>query len=599
MEYREPVEEQPLTEREREIVRRGRKLFRIFWNEGMERRAEYRKFRDIRRLKDDELQNQTAPRINVLNSTIDTIIADQMDNPLEAVMIPEREETVRDAEIMTDVVRYCLDRCAWDAEYEKIMEDVAVLGTAYAEVSWDEEAEGGSGLAVARHVRTETVYTDPAYADIQDGRAAFKCVWTTREWVEEHFPECAKYDLHDEYTAEGDGQKFRIDAQDDEPVMVMDYWYRRYNRELKRYETHLAKMCGRTLLYLSEREDDKKDGVYGHGMYPFAVFTYRKDPEKPGGRGLMDDYADQWRAICRYSKYIDDNARLTSRPRYMYREGDNVEDLADVTRDLIPVQNLNEEHLRRIETPSLNGSTFTYMQFLIETMKQDSGQNQFTRGEGGMGITAASAIQALQEAGGKTARMHTAGYKETFRKMIEQMIWVLSDYLDERRVLLVTGGEEQQELRQVELRPVGGEARQNGRIPKPPYVARVQVQKKNPLQIQADNQFVLQMAEISGQAGRPMAPTAVLRLLRGVNGKGEIMRALEEADAVMQQMQQLQAQVEQMTEQLKQETERAALQKRVIAEQNAKLTEQRTPSQTNAPGYSMLETTVGVNRAEL
>lgn len=596
---RERVSEQQLTEKERRVVDRGRRLFRLFWNQSQERREEYRTFREMRRLQDAQVKNQTAPRLNVLNSTIDTIIADQMDNPLEAVMAPEREETMRDAEIMTDVVRYCLDRSAWDEEYARIMEDVCVLGTAFVEVAWDEEADGGQGLAVARHVRTETIYTDPAYAEIQDGRAVFKCTWTTREWVEEHFPECADFDLHDEYTLQGDGERFQRDASDDEPVMVLDYWYKRYNKRLKRYETHMAKLCGRTLLYLSEDEKDKQDGVYGHGLYPFEVFTYRKDPEHVEGQGLMDDYADQWRAICRYSKYIDDNARLTSRPRYMYREGDNVEDLADITKDLVPVQNLNEEHLRRIEAPSLNGMTFTFMQYLTDAMKQDSGQNQFTRGEGGMGITAASAIQALQEAGGKTSRMHTAGYKETFRRMVEQMIWVLSDYLDERRVLLVTGSEEEGAMRKIELRPVGREARKNGRIPKPPYVARVQVQRKNPMQIQADNQFILQMAEISGQAGRPMPPTAVLRMLRGVNEKQEIMRALQEADQVAQQMQQMQAQIEQLTAQLQQAGEQVELQKRVIAQQNTQMTAQRTPSQTNAPGYSMLETTNGVNRAEL
>ena len=127
----------------------------------------------------------------------------------------------------------------------------------------------------------------------------------------------------------------------------------------------------------------------------------------------------------------------------------------------------------------------------------------------------------------------------------------------------------------------------------------MQVQRKNPMQIQADNQFILQMAEISGQAGRPMPPTAVLRMLRGVNEKQEIMRALQEADQVAQQMQQMQAQIEQLTAQLQQAGEQVELQKRVIAQQNTQMTAQRTPSQTNAPGYSMLETTNGVNRAEL
>ena len=55
-------------------------------------------------------------------------------------------------------------------------------------------------------------------------------------------------------------------------------------------------------------------------------------------------------------------------------------------------------------------------------------------------MTAASAIQALQEAGGKIARMHTEKYKAAFRQMVEQILWVLSEYMEPGRKMKIIGG---------------------------------------------------------------------------------------------------------------------------------------------------------------
>ena len=46
-------------------------------------------------------------------------------------------------------------------------------------------------------------------------------------------------------------------------------------------------------------------------------------------------------------------------------------------------------------------------------MKQDCGQNQFTRGEGGLNVTAGTAIHYLQEAGGKITRWHSGDDSRT------------------------------------------------------------------------------------------------------------------------------------------------------------------------------------------
>ena len=52
-------------------------------------------------------------------------------------------------------------------------------------------------------------------------------------------------------------------------------------------------------------------------------------------------------------------------------------------------------------------------------------------------------------------------------------------------------------------------------LPRPAYTVRVQVQKKNPSQIQADNEFLMQVVKICAEYGQPLPPEAVIRLMEG------------------------------------------------------------------------------------
>ncbi|MEE0297930.1 MAG: hypothetical protein UD963_01440, partial [Christensenellales bacterium] len=174
-----------------------------------------------------------------------------------------------------------------------------------------------------------------------------------------------------------------------------------------------------------------------------------------------------------------------------------------------------------------------------------SGQNQFVRGEGGKGVTAASAIQALQEAGGKIARMHTEKFKSAFRQMVEQILWVLSEYMPPERKLRIVGGWDSSGNMKERMIELIAPRNANGRLPKPAYTVRVQVQKNNPLQIQADNEFLTQVATICAQSGNPLPPETIVTLMEGVRTKGTVLKALQENSRVNAQISALEAELAQ------------------------------------------------------
>ena len=85
-----------------------------------------------------------------------------------------------------------------------------------------------------------------------------------------------------------------------------------------------------------------------------------------------------------------------------------------------------------------------HLLFKIQMMKEESGQNQFNRGEGGRGVTAASAIMALQEAGSKRSRNLISHYYDYFSEMVWLMASRIRQFYDEGRVFRVKGGDQRE-----------------------------------------------------------------------------------------------------------------------------------------------------------
>lgn len=547
------AENQPISEQERALVARAYALFDCFYDQLGEEHELMRKARMLRARKPDE-QSQTAPTGNTLGSCVDNMIADQIDNLPEAVMLPEREETAQSAEEMDDVVSFVLYRAGWPGKYQTLMEDAIVAGTGVAQVFWDENLEEGEGMVNVLAWHPEDFYPDPMYEDIQDGRGCFKATHTSVAWVEEHYPQAKGYVAGDRYARadEDDAQT----PEGDTRVTLLEFWYKKYDAQAKKTRVHMAQVAGRALLFSTETgygaESEYPEGLYAHGEYPFVLYKYRDAWRKPFGTGLIYDYYDTQTAIDRYAKYIDDNARESSIQRHFIRRGSGVnpDDVADMRKTIIEWEgNDIREVMQTVQAAPINGQVYEMMRYMADTMKQDCGQNQFSRGEGGLGVTAAAAIQALQEAGGKTTRWHTEQFKNAFREMVEQMLWVLSDYLDAERKFRIVGGWDSSGNMKDKLVQLIAPMRDNGRLPKPAYTVRVQVQKNNPLQVQADNEFLLQVAQICGQAGQALPPESVIRLMEGYRTKSSVLRMVEENSAQQALIAQMQQQIEQLTNQ--------------------------------------------------
>lgn len=574
---------QPLTPEERQLVREAYKMLRIF-QEGCSDYHDYiREMREVVRMKDPNQdmgkKRDGEPKmlqLQTLKSTFNNCVADQLDNMPEANLLPERPGLESITEDMIDVVRFVFMQNRYEKLHRRRVEDY-FLGTALTQIIWDEDMDYGKGNVALDRWPIENFLWDPKAPKIQDARALIKVVWYPLSWFAAHYPDKAQYIGSEDSQYENLGLSDALrDLAGDEPMaMLMEYWYRRYDAKKRRYTINVAFLAGGALL-------ENNLNVYNHGMYPFVMEPFDYIEGKPVGDGLVGQLVPMMRYVNRYAHYIDENTRMAAKNRLLVRKNAHLdmEALVDFDQNIIEGDNIEEDSVRWFQSKPLNGMVAQQMLQFQTDMKQDSGQSQWTRGETAGGVTAASAISALQEAGGKITREHTTMLNEGFKEIVEQVLWLVCQFYTNRQVQMITGkdgkarevlmsashlrGEDavpeelppEEIMQQIEqLLPAEGgmpslasmirdraqkkaSKRRKNNLAPPPYTVQVQVSRRNPLRVQAQNELFIQAYTMAAQAGQQF-PLKMLFELLMVDGKDRIMPVLEEVDQQTQMLQML------------------------------------------------------------
>lgn len=508
--------------------------------------------REILLLRDPQQDSGNANRdkntlqLQTLVSTFNNCVADQMDNMPEALMLPETRELEPVADDLTDIVRFVLHENDYEHQHRARVEDCFCTGTSILQIFWDDDMDGGKGNIGICRWPVEAFLWDPAAENLDDARAVFKVSWHPMSWFEQHYPDQYESIGSDEGEYSGLGVPSAQEEDrmaDEDKAMLVEYWYRLYDAKKRRYTINVAYLAGGVLL------EDMKD-VYKHGRYPFSLDVFTRIEGTPVGEGLVQQLAPMMRYVNRYASYIDMNLRMSSKGRLLVDRAAGIDKdaLTDWETDVIEGDRIDASALQWLQTQPFTGMAQNTMLQLQTDIKQDSGQSQFTRGETAGGVTAAGAISALQEAGGKITRLHTNVLNQGFKEMVEQIMWLINQFYDKDRVLFITGRREG-ERREVDASPerLFGK-KKSGVLPPPPYTVQVQVQRRNPLRQQAQNELFMQAYSMSAQAGQ-IFPLSVLFEMLQVDGKERILPVLRQVENYTEQLQQAQMQAQQMAEQ--------------------------------------------------
>lgn len=243
------------------------------------------------------------------------------------------------------------------------------------------------------------LYWEPGITDIQASRNVFHVELVDNEVILEQWP-FAKNHLGQGLTAQRYQYDESIDTSD--KSLVVDWYYKR------RGVLHYCKYVGECVLYASENDAQYAErGYYDHGKYPFVFDVLFPMAGSPAGFGMIDVMQSAQAAIDRLDKAIVRNADIASRVRYFARDTGSVNEteFADLDKDFVHCAGDVGEAQPAADCGEPAGR---YLRDDFEQQDQRAEGNQrepgLQPGATTSGVTAASAIAALQEAGSKLSR---------------------------------------------------------------------------------------------------------------------------------------------------------------------------------------------------
>lgn len=547
------VSDQPLDEQERKLLEEVYATLDVFEEACRPYHREAKTCRAILRLQDpyqdDETEQHPTLQLNTLKSTFSNSVADQMQNLPEARLLPETEQADDVATDLQDATNFIIyTQNNYETVHRRRAEDFLGTGTAVTQVVWDETMNYGKGEIAIIRWPIESFLWDPQAEDIQDGRANIKVSWHPLSWYTAHYPDLAQY-VHGESGQHEDIGK--PDAQrdehgDEDRAMLLEYWYRRYDPKRKKYTINVAYCAGGALL---EHQED----VFAHGMYPFIVDVFDTIEGAPVGDGMVSEFVPTMRYINRYAKYIDVNLRMSSKARMLVRRNNGIDKkaLADWSTDIIEGDSVVQgEDWNWIQHAPFNGMIAQQMLQFQSDLKQDSGTNQYTRGESISNYLSGKAVVALQEAGSKIAQMRTYTLNSGFKAMVEQVLWLMAQFYTSERLIRITGRDGQHRQIAVSSARFFG-AKTKGAVPVPRYVVQVEINKRNPAQIEARNQMYMQAYTMAAQA-QQYFPLSALFQLMNFDGRDRVLQVVRENENYQQQMQELAQQNQELMAQMDQ-----------------------------------------------
>ena len=385
------------------------------------------------------MEGKPQPSSGWLFNSIANKHADAMDNYPAPNVLPRAPDDEQTARVLSSVLPVVLEQ----ADYEQVYSDTwwrkLKQGTGVKGVFWDPEQRGGVGEITVRPMNLLMLYWEPGVDDIQASPNFFSLSLEDTDQLTERWPQ-----LEGHSTSALEVPHYLHDGGLDTngKSVVVDWYYKKRNAEGRRV-LHYCKFCNGVVLYASENDPEYAGrGFYDHGQYPFVFDPLFVEEDSPAGFGYIDVMKECQTAIDRMNHAMDENVLLSSKQRYVLSDaaGVNEEELADFSRDIVHVVGrLGDDSFRPLQTTGLQGNSLSYRNSRIEELKEISGNRDMTQGGTAGGVTAASAIAALQEAGSKLSRDMLKSAYRAFAKECYLIIDLMRQFYDEERIFRIIG----------------------------------------------------------------------------------------------------------------------------------------------------------------
>lgn len=392
-------------------------------------------------------------------SCIQSRYSDAMDSYPTCNFQPRQEDDKAEASTLSSIVPVILEQNRYEDVYSDMVWYTLKHGGSIQGVFWDGSKHNGIGDVAVKKIDFINFFWEPGITDIQESQNVFNTELVSNNILEQRYPQCigklgaktvtlAKY-LYDD----------NVDTSD--KSVVVDWYYHTYVNGKKTLQ--YVKYVNDIVLYATENEiigrekvtvDPEtgipltipleeplaKRGLYDHAMYPFVTMSLYPVEGSICGYGLTDIGRDTQIQIDLLNKAIVDNALEGASPRYFVRDDGsiNIKEYADRSKKFVHVEGqLGDENIRPIDFKPLDGTYLNYLTQKVDELKFITSNQDVNNGAAPSGITAASAIAALQETSGKNARSANKTFHRAFRDVCYQIVELIRQFYDVPRTFRI------------------------------------------------------------------------------------------------------------------------------------------------------------------
>ena len=387
-------------------------------------------------LRQGSKKQQVEPVSAWLLNSIANKHADAMDNFPAPNILPREPGDVKEARQLSAIVPVVLEQAGFEATYSEGWWDKIIGGTAIYGVFWDSSKLNGLGDIAVEPVDILNLFWEPGVTKIQNSANVFHVKLEDNTALEQAYPE-----LSGKLGGNGlDISKYVYDDTVDttEKSVVVDWYYKK--KQNKKTVLHYCKFVGETVLYATENNDG--EGWYDHGKYPFVFDPMFRVKGTPCGFGYIDIGKGAQEYIDRGDQAVMQNMLSNAKPRYFIRSDGslNEQEYADMTKDFVHTDgNLGQDSILPVVGKVLNSIYLNVLDRKVDELKETTGNRDVSTGGSTSGVTAASAIAAMQEAGSKLSRDGNKAAYRAFREVVELVVELIRQFYDLPRQFRILG----------------------------------------------------------------------------------------------------------------------------------------------------------------
>ena len=393
-------------------------------------------------------------------SCIQSRYSDAMDSYPTCNFQPRQMDDKAEAQKLSSIVPIIMEQNRYEDVYSDVVWYTLKHGGSVQGIFWDGSKHNGLGDVSIKKIDFINLFWESGITDIQESRNVFTTELMANDLLEQRYPQCrgnlggnkaielAKY-LYDD----------NVDTSD--KSVVIDWYYHTYVNGKKTLQ--YVKYVNDIVLYATENEITRPEkvtvdpetgipltipmgesmaqrGLYDHGLYPFVTMALYPVEGSICGYGLTDIGRDTQLQIDKLNKAITDNALAGATPRY-FAKGDgtvNLDEYLNLNNRIVHVEGqIGDENLRPIDHKGLDSVYVNLLAQKVDELKYITSNQDVNNGSAPNGITAGSAISALQESSGKNARSSNKTFHRAYREVCYQVLELIRQFYDVPRTFRI------------------------------------------------------------------------------------------------------------------------------------------------------------------